>query len=346
MAKFPTGKSSTSATILGTSFTFYTYKPTSTPSGLMMVFHGTNRNADDYRDSAAVLAKKLNYLVVAPLFDESRFNTDEYQRGGISGNEKNRNAWTTRFVAPMITWARTKEEMPSLPCVCFGHSAGGQFLSRVAAYERLGTDLVNRWVPSNPSTWVRGSGIDQNDGVNVDVDVSYDYAPFGFDTTLDGFTRADGLKGYLALPLTVYLGGSDTVRDSNLSSGVEAEAQGRNRRERGEFVFGEAKANAAALGVPFGWKKVIAAGVGHTASGMLGAPEALDAFKFDSTLPPPPPPPPDPIVISDAMLIRFNNDTAPDDMAGFRAQWEPRLTKYTQQWEIEQDNASAQAATD
>jgi hypothetical protein len=136
--------------------------------------------------------------------------------------------------------------------------AGGQFLSRVAAFAPTG---ATRYVIANPSTWVL-PGLD-------------DAAPYGFGGTPDAETA---LRTYLALPLTALLGVEDTGTE-NLSSEPEAAAQGISRLERGRNTFTRAKAAAAALGCPFGWTLAEVPGVGHDSARMFDSPQALAALR-------------------------------------------------------------------
>lgn len=283
-AAFGSGSRTTSATIDGTRFTIYTYKPScSNLQGIAFIHHGTSRDADGYRDSAITLAKAECVVIVAPLFDEDRFPSDDYQRGGVEddGELRPEGEWTTRYMRGLIEWARGQYGDANASYALFGHSAGGQFLSRVAGYEATDNGLpagLERIVIANPSTHVRASGVDEADGAPVDINVSYDAIPYGFE---DFKAPLANLKKYLALPVTIYLGSDDTQRDSDLATGTYADAQGRNRRARGEFVFNEAKANAQKLGVPFNWKLVYASGCGHSAGCMLRNSNADNAFGLE-----------------------------------------------------------------
>ena len=103
----------------------FTYRPTTCePRRLLVVFHGLNRDAGPYRDHARTLADRLCAVVVAPEFDTQRFPTSMYQLGGS----------TVELVAPLVAWARRAAAQPDMPYILIGHSAGGQFLGRVAAY--------------------------------------------------------------------------------------------------------------------------------------------------------------------------------------------------------------------
>ena len=290
-AAFGSGSRTVTASIAGRSgetktFSIYTYRPScSSYQGIAFIHHGVSRNADSYRDAAIQLAKAECLLIVAPLYTEGSFPSDSYQRGGVAVDDGGplapESAWGTRFVAGMIAWARAQAGDPNAPYALYGHSAGGQFLARVAAYEATDNSLpagLERIVVANPSTWVRASGVDQDDGAPVDLNVSYDAIPYGF----EGFpNRVQNLKEYLALPITVYIGSNDTVRDSDLATGSYADAQGQNRRKRAENAFAEAQAAAAALGVPFNWTKVYANGCGHSNGCMLKNSSADNAFGLE-----------------------------------------------------------------
>jgi pimeloyl-ACP methyl ester carboxylesterase len=147
-----------------------------------------------------------------------------------------------------------------MPVYLFGHSAGGQFLSRVAAYQPPAG--VMRFVIANPSSHVRASLTDD--------------APFGFRGVSNGEAL---LRQYLALPITIYLGEDDEdPSDPDLSTRSAAVAQGPHRLARGRFVFNEAKNYAENNHLPFNWRLVITNGVGHTADGMLRSEAAPSAF--------------------------------------------------------------------
>ena len=83
----------------------------------------------------------------------------------------------------LLAWATNAAQAPA---VLVGHSAGSQFLDRVAAYAApAGVPMII----ANPSTWVMPSAAPP---------------PFGF-----GALPEAALRTYLALPITVLLGGDD-----------------------------------------------------------------------------------------------------------------------------------------
>jgi alpha-beta hydrolase superfamily lysophospholipase len=254
------GAGERAADLMGTAVKVFTYRPEGAPRLIIAVFHGLNRDAGPYRDNARVLADRIGAIVVAPELDADRFSIDLYQRGGVAphGTFVPPGRRTVDLIAPLMAWARTASGRPNLPHALVGHSAGGQFLSRVAAFAP--TDATH-FVIANPSTWVLPS--------------TQEAVPYGF----GGTPAADeALRAYLALPITALLG-TDDIGTHNLSSEPEAVAQGVNRLERGRTTFAKARAIAHERDWRFGWKLVEVPGVGHNALEMFGSGEAAAIFR-------------------------------------------------------------------
>jgi poly(3-hydroxybutyrate) depolymerase len=252
------------AVVHDTPIELFIHRPPGTrPRGLLLVLHGQRRNAVDYRDYARVFGERHGLMVVAPKFDRDRFPNRRYQRGGITrrGRVEPREHWTVNLVPALLEWVRRQEGKPELPVYLFGHSAGGQFLSRVAAF----ADSIDarRIVIANPSSYV--------------VANLNEAAPYGMGGVFDAATGEDALRRYLGLPITVYLGGRDTG-SYRLHSHPAAQRQGANRLERGRGVFERAAAMARDLNTPFNWQLVIAPGIDHSGSKMLKAEQVDVAF--------------------------------------------------------------------
>jgi hypothetical protein len=259
----PEGSGQETVDLDGIPLQVFTFRPAGCRiSGLLVVFHGLDRNASDYRNDAIPLGQRLCRLFVAPLFDEARFPTWRYQRGGIvhDGVVQPAESWTVNLVPRLVSEIRRQENQPDLPYALLGHSAGGQFLSRVAAFGQVQATEI---VIANPSTWVRPS-----------LDVA---APYGFGGVYPPSGGEAALRRYLAAPVTVLLGQED-VGSRNLSATEEAEAQGSTRLQRGETVFQEAEAVARQHGWAFNWHLAIVPGVGHSAARMFDSGQALAAL--------------------------------------------------------------------
>jgi len=162
--------------------------------------------------------------------------------------------WTVNIIPRMANWVKQLERR-DMPVTLMGHSAGAQFLSRVAAYSNIS---AQRMIVANPSTHVTASLQTQ--------------APFGFGGV---FRNPEAeLRAYLSKPVVIALGEEDTG-DENLSTTQEAMAQGANRLERGKNVFAQAQQLARSRGWSFGWKPVLVPGTAHSARSMYNSAEVL-----------------------------------------------------------------------
>lgn len=243
----------------------FSYRPEACAApSVLVVFHGNGRGADNYRDSAREVADKSCFVIYAPLFDEERFPNWAYHRGGVVEDHEIRDPgeWTIEVVGDLVDWIRIREGA-EVPVYLFGHSAGGQFLSRFAAYSR--STGVARIVIANPSTYV--------------LPTTEEAAPYGFGDLPAALDATELMRSYLAAPVTVYLGDEDTGSD-DLTSNEQADRQGGNRLDRGQRTFDFARREAERRGWTFGWQLVVAKGVGHTARGMLTDRAILQALGF------------------------------------------------------------------
>jgi poly(3-hydroxybutyrate) depolymerase len=257
------GNAEQAVALPGATLTVFTYRPASCSANLLLlVFHGVNRDAGPYRDRARPLADRLCAIVVAPLFDKERFPRDLYQYGGIvrNGAMAKPGDRTVDLIQPLVAWARTAVGSPQMPYVLLGHSAGAQFVDRVAAF--TATDAA-RIVVANPSTWVMPNVTDA--------------APFGFGGVEPASYAAEALRAYLAGPLIVLLGGADTGTH-NLANSTQAMAQGPYRLARGRNAFRTAKEVAQQRHWTIDWTLIEVPGVGHDAAAMFSAPQTAAAL--------------------------------------------------------------------
>jgi poly(3-hydroxybutyrate) depolymerase len=268
----PVGTGQRTIDTAGTGIECYTYKPANYDGGALLVtLHGLSRNADGYLEYSKPLADSYGFLVVAPRFDRERFPTWRYQAGGIarygypsdSGPLKlePEAQWTGRILLKIVERIRAEENRPDLPYYLLGHSAGGQLLSRVAAFV---PNAAQRIVIANPSTYVWPAR-----------EVPF---PFGFGALPDALGNDAAIRRYLAQPVTLFLGAADTVHDRNLNVSEGAMQQGPNRYERGVRVFRAAREVAQNNGWPFNWRLVEAPAVGHSARRMYASPQAQAAL--------------------------------------------------------------------
>ena len=260
------------ASIGGVDLPVFTYRPSGCePRLLLLVFHGVGRDGGPYRNHARPLADRVCAIVVAPQFDQRRFPRDEYQYGGVKSASLASGASATSaggrrtvdLIPEFVTWAREAAGQTELPYILLGHSAGAQFVDRVAAYAPVPAARV---VVANPSTWV--------------LPDTKTAIPFGFGGLGTDEVEERALRAYLAEPLMVLLG-QDDVRQRWLAQGKQARAQGDNRYDRGTHAFHAAEEVAKRNGWTFGWKLIEVPGVGHDAAAMFDSPQAVEALGLD-----------------------------------------------------------------
>ena len=245
--------------------TLFTYKPPTYRGGpLLLVFHGVQRNAEDYRNFAITMAERFGVLVVAPLFDRERFPSRRYQRGGLvdaDGKAQPPEKWTYAIVPRIAAHVRALEGRPELPYHMIGHSAGGQFLVRLAAF--MPGEAV-RIVAANAGSLLFPVR---------DQDFGYGFGGLPAELSSD-----DVLRRYLAARLVLYQGTGDILPSNSFDESPAGMRQGENRLARARTAFETARKLAQARGWEFNWRKVETPDIGHEAAFMFAAREVEDAL--------------------------------------------------------------------
>jgi poly(3-hydroxybutyrate) depolymerase len=262
----PTGRSQAEFSYRGAPLTVFTYKPAGYTDGpLLIVFHGVVRNAAEYRDFAVTMADRFKVMLVAPLLDELRFpEEDWYQRGGVLGADGKATPkadWMFNVVGAVVGEVRAREKKPALPYYLIGHSAGAQFLVRLAAYM---PGEAKRIVAGNP-----GSLLFPN------REHEFGYGLGGLPPELSDDAM---LQRYFAAPLTLYLGTADVTPRRRFDASPAGMKQGPHRLARNRTCFALAESIAKAHGWTFNWRKVETEGIEHEAAKMFAAKEVEDAL--------------------------------------------------------------------
>jgi len=259
------GKSKVTLAINGVELDVFVYKPKNFQGERMiMVFHGTLRNAEEYRDHSIAMGDRFGAMVVAPLFDGERFPSRKYQRGGLldeAGKAVEAGEWTYAFIPKIAAGIKKWDSRPGMKYWLIGHSAGGQFLVRASAFQNTGAERI---VAANAGSQL----------------FAHRDAPFGygFGSLPESLSSDEHIKSYLAAPLTLYVGTGDNKPDEYFDESVEAMKQGggRYRRNKASFEFGQklAKEN----GWKFNWRIVEAAGIEHDHEKMFNHVKCEDAL--------------------------------------------------------------------
>lgn len=264
-APLPAGPGRTELPDAREPITLFTYKPPTYRGGpLLIVCHGVQRNAEDYRNFAITLAERFGVLVVAPLFDKERFPMARYQRGGLVGADgavQPPERWTYASIPRMVARVRELEGKPELPYYLIGHSAGGQFLVRMAAF-----------LPGEAERIIAA-----NTGSHLFPTREADFG-YGFGGLPPELSGDDVIRRYLAARLTLYQGTGDVIADPSMDASPPAMRQGPNRLARGRAAFAAAQALAKEKGWVCNWRLVETPGIAHEAAFMFAAKEAGDAI--------------------------------------------------------------------
>lgn len=256
----PEGRSLEKAAIVGEQLDVSVFRPAACQiRAILIVLAGKDRNSASYRDDAIPLARHECALVFAPDFPLSRFPVQQYQRGGFPASQQTTPA--AAYMRPLEQWARIVSDEPRVPIILVGHSAGAQYLERVAAYAP-GEEIMT--VIMNPSTYVE-----------PETDTA---VPYGFRNWPEPASLPD-LRRYLSSKIAVILGADDTETSSATYHSPAAAEQGRNRLERGQWAYAQAREQADKLDVPFGWTITLVPATGHNASKMLASAELQDAVE-------------------------------------------------------------------
>ena len=236
---------------IGKSIPIWYFTPEDNPAGLPILFvmHGTNRNADVYRDNWIQYSIRHKVLILAPEFSRSDFPGSRfYNLGNMFDDEGNsipEEKWTFSAIDPIFDFIVSEISGTQTSFDIFGHSAGAQFVHRFLTFKS--ETKADRFISANAGWYTL-------------ADVTVDF-PYGLlSTTLTN----DGLATAFERELIVLLGEADTIRDDNLRTTAEADAQGPHRFARGLYYFENAQTTASRENFPFNWSLEFAPEVGHS----------------------------------------------------------------------------------
>ena len=215
----------------------------SRPTGLaparpvVIVMHGTRRNADEYRDQWHDIAIEHDFLLLVPEFNDRDFpGSNAYNLGFVSdsqGRQRPRELWSYSAIEALFEDAIRRYGMITTGYSLYGHSAGAQFVHRFLFH--VPDARVVRAVAANAGWYTM-----------PDETIDWPYGLHGSAVSGEMLTAA------LNIPLTVLLGDQDTdPNHDSLRRTPEALAQGVHRMARGQAFFESARSRAERLGLPF-----------------------------------------------------------------------------------------------
>jgi pimeloyl-ACP methyl ester carboxylesterase len=239
----------------------YAYRPARCDASCPMVFsiHGVSRRAANYRDYWKPAADRYGLVIVAPEFSKQHWSGyNEFDARAEPDREK----WAFSVIEHLFDEVGEGRKVYTI----FGHSAGGQFVHRMAFY--LPANRATTMAAANPGwyampEWRKDKGAD----------------PFPYSLVDSGVAEGD-VREALRRRFFLLLGDKDTdPNHKDLRRSREAMKQGATRWERGQNYYKAVSATAAELGEKLAWRLVEVPGVAHQGGPMSRA--AADAIFGD-----------------------------------------------------------------
>ncbi|HEV2553657.1 MAG TPA: hypothetical protein VGV17_07875 [Bosea sp. (in: a-proteobacteria)] len=226
------------------------------PCPLLIAIHGLERNAERARDNWVEAAERYDLLIAAPHFDRERFPTRLFQQGGVR-DEADPARWVYASIERFFDRALASGRVEGESYILFGHSAGAQFVHRMALL--MPAARFSTAVSANAGYYT--------------MPLRGEAAGFAYPYSLDGTPATDAsLSAAFAKPLLLMLGErDDDPAHPQLNRSRGAQAQGPNRLARGQHFMAMAATEAARLKVESRWRAIVVPGVGHDSRRMASA---------------------------------------------------------------------------
>jgi hypothetical protein len=220
----------------------------SASSKFLVAMCGINRNASGIASYWIPFANTNNYVIAAPEFNSTNWSSDDYILGNMftgsdgTGNLNPKNIWTFNIVEQIHRQLYLKCGLTDSTYELWGHSAGGQFVHRLAFF--LPDTLISRYIAGN-SGWY----------TCPDLSVIF---PWGAQNSKLNLTNTD-LVNFTNQKLVIMRGTADTIRDGSLNTDPLSDAQGLNRYTRAGYFY-----NAGVnVNTNLTWQLVDVLNVGH-----------------------------------------------------------------------------------
>jgi poly(3-hydroxybutyrate) depolymerase len=216
---------------------------------VVIVQHGMSRNGAEYCEAWVPAAERHGFLVVAITFPKEAWpDAVTYNNGHVlaeDGALRRRDGWSLAIPGRVLTLLREAGMTRRDKIHLWGHSAGGQFVHRLLATQPGGSFAA---VGAANSGWY----------TLPTLDLRYPDGLGGIGLTQDDVVR------FLGYPMVIFSGDQDIDGTAeNFPKHQAAMAQGPNRFARAQFYLARGQAEAARLGVPCRWTRIVVPEVAH-----------------------------------------------------------------------------------
>jgi hypothetical protein len=271
--------------------------PASTVRTVVVVVHGTNRNACDYASfvetSAGLAGTSATTIVVAPHFYASSdprpsgsllfWSSSGWKDGAASLNGARISSFAV--IDELLRRAGDRARFPNVTSIVVaGHSAGGWFTNRYAAGSR--STVAARYVVANPSSYLylndqrwRSGTLRRLTATEIAACPGYNRYRYGLERLNPYLATAGDLAArYRARTVTYLLGDRDTnSADPSLDTSCAANWQGAHRFQRGGQYF-TYLGSFFGTGVYTTHTKLVVPGVAHDGNAMFTSPDGQRAL--------------------------------------------------------------------
>ncbi|MCY1492289.1 hypothetical protein D3C87_46120 [compost metagenome] len=221
---------------------------------IVIVFHGDERNAEDYRDYWRNAANQYGFMVFAPEFTEALFpGGSSYILGNVYDDGNNpspstlnsESTWTFSIIEPLFDYIKHNTGNVSQTYDIFGHSGGGQFVHRFVMLKP--NARYNKAIAANSGWFTVPDGV-----ANF---------PYGIENSPITSTNP---QQYFSRNLIIQVGALDNNgNDPSLRHNAESDLQGVNRLQRANYFFDQSQDYANSLNATFNWQLRIVPNSGH-----------------------------------------------------------------------------------
>lgn len=233
---------------------------------IVIIMHGTNRDADRYRDEWRPLADRHGFILIVPEFSRADWpGSRGYNLGNVGSADqpKPRELWAYSQIEPVFDSMKRTLGNNRQGYGIYGHSAGSQFVHRFIFH-----------IPNNRAERI----ISANAGWYTLPDFDEPW-PYGLEGSVVSEAEIDAA---LEDPITVLLGDQDNdPNHESLRRTPEAMRQGPHRFARGHYFYDLARERAAAHDLDFGWRLQIVEGARHSNAQMSKAAAPLFAADYE-----------------------------------------------------------------